>query len=113
MGPDGATHQALEDVALMRVLPNMTVVVPCDAVETEKAALALAERGRAGDVLARVPLIPGYNTEADRRESIRQLEGMGFGRFDEFTYITGLEYEKRKTDVLHFEGDSPADSGGE
>ena len=44
MGPDGATHQALEDVALMRVLPNMTVVVPCDAVETEKAALALAER---------------------------------------------------------------------
>lgn len=44
VGPDGATHQALEDVALMRVLPNMTVVVPCDAVETEKATLSLAER---------------------------------------------------------------------
>ena len=44
VGPDGATHQALEDVALMWVLPNMTVVVPCDAVETEKATLALAER---------------------------------------------------------------------
>lgn len=44
VGPDGATHQALEDVALMRALPNMTVVVPCDAVETEKATLALAER---------------------------------------------------------------------
>lgn len=44
VGPDGATHQALEDVALMRVLPNMTVVVPCDVVETEKATLALAER---------------------------------------------------------------------
>lgn len=44
VGPDGATHQALEDVSLMRVLPNMTVVVPCDAVETEKATLALAER---------------------------------------------------------------------
>lgn len=43
VGPDGATHQALEDVALMRVLPNMTVVVPCDAVETEKATLAIAE----------------------------------------------------------------------
>lgn len=43
VGPDGATHQALEDVALMRVLPNMTVVVPCDAIETEKATLALAE----------------------------------------------------------------------
>ena len=42
VGPDGATHQALEDVALMRVLPNMTVVVPCDAEETRKATLALA-----------------------------------------------------------------------
>ena len=84
-----------------------------DNRQTVENLRLLAERGRAGDVLARVPLIPGYNTEADRRESIRQLEGMGFGRFDEFTYITGLEYEKRKTDVLHFEGDSPADSGGE
>ena len=44
VGPDGATHQSLEDVALMRVLPNMTVVVPCDAVETEKATIAVAER---------------------------------------------------------------------
>ncbi len=40
VGPDGATHQALEDVAIMRVLPNMTVVVPCDAEETRKATLA-------------------------------------------------------------------------
>ena len=44
VGPDGATHQSLEDVALMRTLPNMTVVVPCDAVETEKATLAVANR---------------------------------------------------------------------
>ena len=44
VGPDGATHQALEDVALMRVLPNMTVVVPCDAIETEKATIAIAHR---------------------------------------------------------------------
>ena len=42
VGPDGATHQSLEGVALMRVLPNMKVVVPCDAVETEKATLAIA-----------------------------------------------------------------------
>lgn len=41
VGPDGATHQALEDVALMRTLPGMTVVVPCDAIETRKATLAL------------------------------------------------------------------------
>lgn len=44
VGPDGATHQALEDVAIMRVLPNMTVVVPCDAEETRKATLAIAKK---------------------------------------------------------------------
>jgi transketolase len=41
VGPDGATHQALEDIAITRVLPNMTVVVPCDSLETKKATLAL------------------------------------------------------------------------
>lgn len=44
VGPDGATHQALEDVALMRVQPGMTVVVPADVHETKKATVALAER---------------------------------------------------------------------
>lgn len=43
VGPDGGTHQAIEDIALMRVLPRMTVVVPCDAVEAKKATLAIAE----------------------------------------------------------------------
>jgi transketolase len=42
VGPDGATHQMLEDIALMRVLPHMTVVAPCDSVEAEKATKALA-----------------------------------------------------------------------
>ena len=42
VGPDGATHQMLEDIALMRVLPNMVVIVPCDSVEAEKATLAMA-----------------------------------------------------------------------
>ncbi len=66
VGPDGATHQALEDVALMRVLPNMTVVVPCDAEETRKATLAIAKEegpcyirfGREG-----VPVVTDVNTE--------------------------------------------------
>lgn len=48
VGPDGATHQVLEDIALMRVLPNMVVVVPCDAVEAEKATIALANDPRPG-----------------------------------------------------------------
>lgn len=41
VGPDGATHQALEDVALMRAIPGMTVVVPCDCIETYKATMAI------------------------------------------------------------------------
>lgn len=43
VGPDGATHQALEDIAMMRVLPGMTVVVPCDALEAERATRAAAK----------------------------------------------------------------------
>jgi transketolase len=39
VGPDGATHQSLEDVALMRVLPHMTVISPCDYLETKRAVL--------------------------------------------------------------------------
>jgi transketolase len=44
VGPDGATHQAIEDIAIMRVIPHMTVVVPCDAIQTKKATLALSDR---------------------------------------------------------------------
>lgn len=45
VGPDGATHQALEDIALMRVQPRMTVISPCDAEEAYKATLAAATLG--------------------------------------------------------------------
>jgi transketolase len=40
VGPDGATHQATEDIAIMRALPNMKVVVPCDEIEAQKAVAA-------------------------------------------------------------------------
>jgi len=46
VGPDGATHQALEDIALMRVQPRMVVVVPCDAIEAQKATVAVAFNGK-------------------------------------------------------------------
>lgn len=46
VGPDGATHQMLEDLALMRVLPNMVVIAPADSVEAEKATLAMANDKR-------------------------------------------------------------------
>jgi len=41
VGPDGATHQALEEIALLNILPNMNLSVPADSVETEKAAKAM------------------------------------------------------------------------
>ncbi|MBP9747399.1 transketolase family protein [Patescibacteria group bacterium] len=42
VGPDGATHQALEDIAITRVLPNLTVIVPCDYHEAKAATVAMA-----------------------------------------------------------------------
>ena len=46
VGPDGATHQALEDIALMRVLPNMAVIVPADAIEAKKVVLAAVKTAK-------------------------------------------------------------------
>jgi transketolase len=46
VGPDGATHQMLEDIALMRVLPNMIVIAPGDSIEAEKVTKLVAENGK-------------------------------------------------------------------
>lgn len=43
VGPDGASHQCIEDISLMRTIPNMTVIEPCDAVETKKSILAAVD----------------------------------------------------------------------
>ncbi|MDE2041355.1 MAG: transketolase family protein [Patescibacteria group bacterium] len=43
VGPDGGTHQALEDMAIMRALPRMVVISPCDAIEARKATMATAK----------------------------------------------------------------------
>jgi transketolase len=62
-GPDGATHQALEDIALMRVLPNIEVVVPCDFYEAEKATLVVAKTGKPSYLRLTRPDIPIVTTE--------------------------------------------------
>lgn len=43
LGEDGATHQILEDLGMMKMLPGFTVINPCDAIQTQKAAVAIAE----------------------------------------------------------------------
>ncbi len=54
VGPDGGTHQAIEDIALMRIIPKMTVIVPCDAIEARKATLAAASDTQDGPVYLRL-----------------------------------------------------------
>lgn len=68
VGEDGATAQSLEDIAIMRVLPNMTVVCPVDAVETRKATLKIAEI--CGPVYLRLgrPPYPIITKDSDRFE---------------------------------------------
>jgi len=64
VGPDGATHQALEDIAIMRVLPNMTVLSPCDATQTKLATIASVEqvKGPAYIRFGREP-VPDFTSE--------------------------------------------------
>ncbi len=78
VGPDGSSHQAIEDIALMRAIPNMKVVVPADAVETEKAVEVLAETpgpaylrlGRSG-----VPVIYDQDYEFELGRASLLMEG--------------------------------------
>jgi transketolase len=63
VGPDGATHQMLEDIALMRVLPNMVVVVPGDSIEAEKATRAIAENGEPCYIRLARPKTPIISTD--------------------------------------------------
>jgi len=63
VGPDGATHQMLEDIALMRVLPNMVVVAPGDSVEAEKATKAIAENGKPSYIRLAREKTPVFSTE--------------------------------------------------
>lgn len=62
-GPDGATHQMLEDIALMRVIPNMVVIAPGDSVEAEKATLAIAWNGKPSYLRLTRDKTPVFSTE--------------------------------------------------
>lgn len=74
VGPDGATHQALEDIGIMRSLPNMTVLSPCDATQTRKAMLAAVEQCN-GPVYLRFgrEAMPDF-TDPERPFTIGQIE---------------------------------------
>jgi transketolase len=46
VGPDGGTHQAIEDISIMRVIPNMVVLSPCDSIEAKKATIEASKNGK-------------------------------------------------------------------
>ena len=78
VGPDGATHQALEEISIMRCLPNMTVLVPCDVVETKKATLAAAYFP--GPVYIRygrenIPIVTDDSTPFEIGKAVKMKEG--------------------------------------
>lgn len=63
VGPDGATHQMLEDIALMRSLPNMVVIAPCDSKEAEKATVAMSEDSRPNYIRLAREATPVFTTD--------------------------------------------------
>lgn len=73
LGEDGATHQILEDIGLMKMLPNMTVIVPCDFNQTKAATIAAAEYD--GPVYLRFgrPKVPNF-TPADQKFEIGKAQ---------------------------------------
>ncbi|MCB9821625.1 transketolase family protein [Candidatus Nomurabacteria bacterium] len=63
VGPDGATHQALEDLAIMRTLPNMVVIAPADYEEARKATLAMAGDSRPNYIRLAREAVPAFTTD--------------------------------------------------
>jgi len=73
LGEDGATHQMLEDIGMMKMLHNMTVIVPCDYNQTKAATLAIADH--VGPVYLRFgrPAVPNF-TPADQKFEIGKAQ---------------------------------------
>ncbi|MFP4528171.1 MAG: transketolase family protein [Candidatus Kapaibacterium sp.] len=63
VGPDGATHQSLEEVSLLRALPNLTLVVPCDFAEAKKATIAVGEKPGPAYIRFGRSAVPKFTTE--------------------------------------------------
>ncbi|MEK7088563.1 MAG: transketolase C-terminal domain-containing protein [Patescibacteria group bacterium] len=124
VGADGGTHQALEDIALMRVLPNMDVISPCDAIEAKKATLALAKTGKPVYLrLARekTPIITTEETPFEiGKAQIYWIPDVGLAQVG--IIVTGsltyrailaakeLEAEKIKTKVMNLSSIVPIDA---
>jgi len=119
VGPDGATHQMLEDIALMRVLPNMVVIAPGDSIEAEKATLAIASNGKPSYIRLAREKTPVFSTEGSPFEIgkayvLRQgddvsLLGTGSMTYQLLLLARELENEGISAEVVHVPTIKPLD----
>jgi len=119
VGPDGATHQMLEDIALMRVLPNMTVIAPGDSIEAEKATLALAGNGKPSYIRLAREKTPVFSTEGSpfeigkayilRHGDDVSLLGTGTMTYQLLLLARELENEGISAEVVHVPTIKPLD----
>lgn len=119
VGPDGATHQMLEDIALMRVLPNMVVVAPGDAIEAEKATIAMAGDNRPGYLRLAREKTPVFSTkespfEIGKAYVLRDgrditLMGTGTMTYQLLSAAHTLAQEGIEAEVLHVPTIKPLD----
>jgi transketolase len=104
VGPDGATHQALEDLFAMQGLPNMSVVVPCDVVETRKATnyLLLQHKGPKYIRFAReaTPIVTGEKTPfVFGRANVTRLRREGPNFLEAFETVLASTYTNEHEDL--------------
>lgn len=121
VGPDGATHQMLEDIALMRVLPNMVVIVPGDSIEAEKATQAMAKNGKPGYIRLAREKTPLFSTdespfEIGRAYVLREghdisLLGTGTMTYQLLVAAKELEQHGISAEVVHVPTVKPLDEG--
>ncbi len=120
VGPDGATHQMFEDIAIMRTMPGMTIICPGDAIEAEKATLAMAGDSRPNYLRLARASTPVFTTEktpfkigrAYRYRSGKDISLIGTGTM---TYHVLLAAEKLskdgiEADVIHVPTIKPLDA---
>jgi transketolase len=120
VGPDGATHQMLEDIAMMRVMPNMVVIVPGDSIEAEKATLAIAHNNKPSYLRLARPKTPVFSTlespfEIGKAYILRDghdvsLFGTGMTTYQLLVAANILSEDNISAEVIHVPTIKPLDS---